>query len=93
MKTLLSIAAAVAAFTAASGAFAHDAPATGTSGHYEWESRLSIGANKANFPTQTRVWVKDKPNLASSDCAMMHKAATSADCMAMPDHGASASHG
>ncbi len=92
MKTLLSIAAAFAAITTASVALAHDAPATGTSGHYEWQSRLAIGPNKSNLPAQVRVWVKDTPDLA--DCAMMHQTAMAADCMkAMPHKSMSASHG
>lgn len=93
MKTLLSIAAAFAAITSASAAFAHNAPGTGSSGHYEWQSRPGFGLNKSNLPVRVRVWVKDTTDLASCDCAMMHETATSADCMAMPHKGASASHG
>ena len=93
MKTLLSMAAAFAAFTSASVAFAHDATSTSISGHYEWQSRPVFGPNKSNLPPQVRVWVKDSPNVASCDCAMMHETAMSAECMAMPQKGASVSHG
>ena len=93
MKTLLSMAAAFAAFASASVAFAHDATATSTSGHYEWQSRPAFGPNKSNLPAQVRVWVKDSSNVASCACAMMHKTAMSAEYMAMPQKGASVSHG
>lgn len=89
MKTLFIIAAALAAFTSATSALAHDSKA----GHYEWQSRPVFGPNKSNSPTQVRVWVKDATDVANCDCAMMHDAAMSADCMAMPHKGASASHG
>ncbi|MBY0520507.1 MAG: hypothetical protein K2P79_08790 [Sphingomonas sp.] len=91
MKTLLLIAAALAAITSASAAFAHDASAA--NGHYEWQSRPTFGPNKSNLPSQVRVWVKDATDVASCDCAMMHQTAMAADCMAMPHKGASASHG
>lgn len=93
MKTLLSIAAALAALTSASVAFAHDAAATSSSGHYEWQSRPTFGPNKSNIPSQVRVWVKDVADVASCDCGMMHETAMAADCMAMPHKGAGASHG
>lgn len=83
MKTLLSMAAAFAAFTSASVAFAHDATSTSISGHYEWQSRPVFGPNKLNLPTQVRVWVSDSANVARCDCAMMHETAMSAKCMAM----------
>ena len=91
MKTLLKIAAALAAITSASIAFAHNAPSI--TGHYEWQSRPVFGPNKSNVPSRVQIWVKDAPEVASCDCAMMHDAAMSADCMAMPHKGASASHG
>ena len=91
MKTLLSIAAALAAITSASVAFAHDAPATGTSGHYEWQSRPTFGPH-APLTAPTRVWVSDTKEVANCDCAMMHETAMSADCMAMP-HKGQAPHG
>lgn len=91
MKTFLSIAAGLAAVTSASMAFAHDAkPVTG---HYEWQARPVFGPNKSNIPAEVRVWMKDATDLAGCDCAMMHNAAMSADCMAMPHKGASTSHG
>ena len=93
MKTLLSIAAALAAITSTSVAFAHDAQPTSATGHYEWQSRPTFGPNKSNIPVQVQVWVKDATDVASCDCAMMQVAAMSADCMAMPHKGASASHG
>ena len=92
MKTLLSIAAALAAITTASVAFAHDASAA--SGHYEWQPRVAIGPNKSNIATQVRVWVKDRPDLASCDCAMMHQAPMAAACMEMiPRKGMSVPNG
>ena len=93
MKTLLSIAAALAAITSASVAFAHDAQPTNTTGHYEWQSRPVFRPNKSNIPAQVRVWVKDATDVASCDCAMMRETAMSADCVAMPYKGACASHG
>ena len=92
MKTLLSIAAAFAAITSASVAFAHDAHATGTSGHYEWQSRPTVGPH-APLTAPARIWGSDPGEIAGRDCAKMHEAAMSADCMAMPHKGASATHG
>jgi hypothetical protein len=91
MKTLLMIAAAFAAITSASVAFAHDAPATGATGHYKWQSRPGIGP-RAPLNVPTLVLVKGATDLANCDCAMMHVAAMSAECMAMPHKGARASH-
>ena len=93
MKTLLSIAAALAALTSASAAFADTSPAVATKGHYEWQSRPVFGPNKSNIPAQVRVWVKHATDVANCDCAMMRATAMAADCMAMPHNGASASHG
>lgn len=92
MKTLLSIAAAFVAITSASVAFAHDVSTVGTTGHYEWQSRPTVGP-RAPLTAPTRIWVRDTKEVASCDCAMMHVAAMSADCMAMPNKGANASHG
>ncbi len=92
MKTLLSIAATIAAITSASVAFAHDAPASSSSGHYEWQSRPTVGP-RAPLTAPTRVWVSDTKEVASCDCAMMHETAMAADCMGVPQTGASASHG
>jgi hypothetical protein len=89
MKTLLTIVAALAAFTAVSSTSAHDSK----TGHYEWQSRPGFGPNKSNLPSRVQVWVSDAPKVASCDCAMMGDSAMSADCMAMPHKGASASHG
>ena len=91
MKTLLSITAAIAAFSSASAAFARDtAPATG---HYEWQSRPTFGPNKSHLPSQVQIWVGDTPAVTIGDCAMMHQSAMAADCMAMPRKGAGSSHG
>lgn len=91
MKTLLAIAASIAAITSASAAFAQDvAPANG---HYEWQLRPTVGPNKSNLSSQVRIWVTEAPTVANCDCAMMHETAMAADCMAMPRKGASASHG
>ncbi|GAC1581922.1 MAG: hypothetical protein NVS3B5_16140 [Sphingomicrobium sp.] len=94
MKTLLSIAAALAAIASASAsvAFAHGAPTTGIAGHYEWQSRLMVGP-RAPLSVQTRVWVGDAMATASCDCAMMHDTAMSADYMAMQHKGPGTSHG
>ena len=89
MKTLLSIAAALAAFTSISAASAHDRGL----GHWEWQSRTAPGPNKSNLPSQVRVWVKDAAAVASCDCAMMQGTAMAADCMAMPRKSGSSSHG
>ncbi len=80
MKTLLSIAAALAAITSASVAFAHDAQPSSATGHWEWQSRPTFGPNKSNLPPQLRVWVKDSSvEVASCNCDMMKMSA--ADCM------------
>ncbi len=92
MKTLLSIAAAVAAITSASVAFAHDAQPTSATGHYEWQTRPTVGP-RAPLTAPARIWVSDAKEVASCDCSMMHETAMSADCMAMPHKDASASHG
>ena len=89
MKTLFSIAAALAAIASASAASAHDRG----SGHWEWQSRAVPGPSKSNLPSRVRVWVNDAPSVASCDCAMMHDTAMAADCMAMPQKGGSSSHG
>ena len=89
MKILLSIAAALAAFTSVSAASAHDRGP----GHWEWQSRAVSGLSKSNLPSQVRVWVNDAPTVANCDCAMMRDTAMAADCMAMPHKGGSSSHG
>lgn len=76
MKTILTLAAAVAVFTTASASIAH----TPAGGHWEWQSRLTPGPNKSNIPQQTRVWVRDGgPEVADCNCNMMKMSA--ADCM------------
>lgn len=93
MKTLLSIAAALAALSSASVAFANDASTPRAPGHWEWQARPVPSPNKSNLAAQARVWVKDAPDVANCDCAMMHETAMAADCMAMPHKGAGPSHG
>jgi hypothetical protein len=75
MKMILTLAAAIAALTAASASFAH----TPAGGHWEWQSRMAPGPNKSGLPLQVRVWVKDGAELAACNCAMMKMSA--ADCM------------
>jgi len=88
MKTLLYVAATLAAFTSASLASAQDAQQSTSSGHYEWQTR---GPNKPTWAYRVRVWVSNaQPNttdVANRDCAMMHDTAMAADCMAMPHKG------
>ena len=78
MKTIIAMAAALAAFTTAPSF------AEGPGGHYEWQSRQVPGPNKSGATTRIRVWVADKPEqMANCDCAMMKTDATG--CMqAMP---------
>jgi hypothetical protein len=89
MKTILTLLAALAAFTSASPAFAHDR----AGGHYEWQSRPTFGPNKSNVSPQVRVWVSDEAaKMANCDCAMMQ--AKAADCMMdMPGKRAAPSAG
>jgi hypothetical protein len=76
MKTILTLAAAIAALTTASASFA----ATPAGGHWDWQSRSTPGPNKSNLPQQVRVWVKDGvTEMANCNCAMMKMSA--ADCM------------
>ena len=76
MKTLLTLAAAIAALTTASAGFAK-AP---SGGHWEWQSRPTPGPSKSNSPQQVRVWIKDGGSeMADCNCAMMKMSA--ADCM------------
>ena len=87
MKTIIAMAAALAAFTAAP-TFAQE-----TGGHYEWQARQVPGPNKSNITPRVRVWVADKPGqMANCDCAMMKTDA--AGCMhAMPGQRMSPSKG
>ncbi len=76
MKTILTFAAAIAAFTTASASFA----LTPAGGHWEWQSRSTPGPNKSNAPQQVRVWVKDGgTDVAACNCDMMKLSA--ADCL------------
>ncbi|MBV1692650.1 hypothetical protein KRR38_34730 [Novosphingobium sp. G106] len=76
MKTILTLAAALAAVTTVSVASAHDRGP----GHWEWQSRGIFGPNKSNLPPQVRVWVKDRTSeVADCNCDMMKMSA--ADCM------------
>ena len=92
MKTLLTIAAALAAVTSVSAAFAKDASTNDNSSRYQWQSSQSFGP-RAPLTIPTRVWVSNAKEVANCDCAMMHDTAMSADCMAMPHKSANASHG
>ena len=80
MKILLTLAAALAAFTSVPAAAA-DEP---SGGHYEWQNRPVYGLNKSNLPTRVRVWVKDATDMACCDCAMMGDKAAMPSCMDMP---------
>ena len=76
MKTLLTLAAAIAAFTSATASFAN----TPAGGHWECQSRMAPGPNKSNLPQQVRVWVKDSgTEVADCNCSMMKM--SGADCM------------
>jgi len=89
MKTFLTLAATLAAFTSVSTASASEP----SGGRYEWQNRPVYGLNKSNFPTRVRVRVKDAPTVANCDCAMMRDKATKAACMDMPKNGAGHSKG
>lgn len=80
MKTLLTIAAALAAMTSVSAASAHDRGP----GHWEWQERPAYGPKKSRLPSRVRVWVKDTPAMAGCDCALMDDKATEAACMDKP---------
>ena len=76
MKTLLTLAAAIAALTTASASFAK--PPAG--GHWDWQFRPTPGPSKSNLLQQVRVWIKDSgTEVAACNCAMMKVSA--ADCM------------
>ncbi len=88
MKILLTIGAALAAFTSVSAQAANDRGP----GHWEWQSRPTPGPNKSNLPSRVQVWVKDdQAKMANCNCDMMKVAA--ADCMMMPGKGSSPSKG
>ncbi|MDF8335486.1 hypothetical protein [Novosphingobium cyanobacteriorum] len=88
MKTILTLAAAVAALATASVASAHDA----ASGHWEWRTQPSFGP-KSTVPSRTRVWVSDGAStMANCDCAMM-KADASGCMMDMSGKGRAPSAG
>lgn len=75
MKTILTLAVAVAALAGASVASAHET----TDGHWEWRTQPSFGP-KTTGPARVRVWVKDnKSEMANCDCPMMK--ADAANCM------------
>lgn len=75
MKTLFTLAAALAALATASTASAHN----NTGGHLEWRNQPSFGP-KSTAQVRTRVWVKDgEASMANCDCAMME--ADHAACM------------
>lgn len=75
MKSFLTLAAALAAFTSVSSAAAQDR----RQGHWEWRTQPSSGP-RSNVSAQVRVWVKDdQTRMANCDCAMMK--ADAANCM------------
>ena len=65
MKTILTLAAAIAALTTASASFAR----TPAGGHWEWQSRPAPGPSKSNVLRQVRIWVEDGGS-AAADCMM-----------------------
>ena len=76
MKTILILAAAIAALTTASTSFAN----TPAGGHWDWQTRPTPGPNKSNLPQQVRVWIKDAgTEVADCNCNMMKMSAP--DCM------------
>ena len=89
MKTILTLAATLAAFTTASTSFAQ-APA---GGHWAWQSRIIPGPNRANLPQQVRVWIMNGgTEMANCNCAKMKMSA--GDCRtAMPGKSAVPSAG
>ena len=77
MKTILTLAAAIAALASASASFANT-----PGGHWEWQSHSTFGPNKSNVTPQIRVWVRDRSSeVASCNCDMMKMSA--ADCKMM----------
>ena len=76
MKTILTLAAAIAALTTAAASFAN----TPAGGHWDWQTRPTPGPNKSNLPQQVRVWIKDAgTEVADCNCNMMKMSA--AGCM------------
>ena len=68
MKTVLTLAAALAALTTASASLAQ----TPAGGHWVWQSRITPGPNRANLPQQVRVWITDSgTEMANCNCAKM----------------------
>lgn len=88
MKNLISMAAALAAFTSVSSASAQDRGP----GHWEWQSRPVPGPSKSNRPAKVRVWVSDARTVANCDCTKMRDTAMAEDCMALPHKGGSSLH-
>lgn len=88
MKTLLSLAAAMAALASVTVASAHET----TGGHWEWRTQPSLGP-KSTVPSRTRVWVRDNGSeVANCDCSMM-KADASGCMMGMTGKGRTSSAG
>ena len=89
MKTILTLAAAIAALTTASASLAQ----TPAGGHWVWQSRITSGPNRANLPQQVRVWITDsRTEMANCNCAKMKISA--ADCRTdMPGKSATPSAG
>lgn len=85
MKTILTLAGTLAAFTSESATFAQDR----AQGHWEWQMQPSYGP-RSNVPSRVRVWVKDEQSqVANCDCPMMKE--QPADCM-MDMRGKGAAH-
>ena len=63
MKTLLTLAAALAAFTSVSAASAQDRGP----GHWEWRYKARPGANKSQMPPYQRIWVVDPMAVSSTE--------------------------
>ncbi len=69
-----TVAAALSIFALGAPAFAQDAPAAGSRGHYEWRSVPQYGP-RAIGPSRVRVWVPEDAQVASFNCAMMQASA------------------
>ena len=87
MKMLVLAVATIAATV--SPAVAASAPATSPQGHYEWSVPHQFGP-RAPLEASRRIWIPDRTQMASCDCAMMKTSAR--DCAAsMPGVGPSSS--
>ncbi|ABF54253.1 hypothetical protein [Sphingopyxis alaskensis] len=78
MKTQVFFAALGMALALPLPALAADGHQQGGAGHYEWRQVPQFGP-RATGPTQKRVWVADKAQMADCDCDMMKMSPD--DCM------------